>query len=278
MFRYRRSVLARYVHHRSPRADRPFVAANCGAFVEGLIESELFGHVRGAFTGAARDHAGLFEQANGGTLLLDEIGDLSPPLQVRLLRVLQEREVRRVGDMRTRRVDVRVIAATNHDLRAAIDAGRFRRDLFYRLEVIELEIPPLRQRPEDVEGLARALLSRIAHRMGAAITGYTAAALMHIQRYDWPGNVRELENVIERACALAVGSLIDVDDLPRELRVCAAPVQSRTADIRPLPDLEREHILATLRRNGGNKTETARQLKIGRATLFRKLRNYAIAS
>ena len=270
--------LARYVHHRSPRATGPFVAANCGAFVEGLIESELFGHVRGAFTGAARDHAGLFEQANGGTLLLDEIGDLSPPLQVRLLRVLQEREVRRVGDIRTRRVDVRVIAATNHNLKEAAETGRFRRDLYYRLEVIELEIPPLRQRPEDVEGLARALLRRIAHRMGATITGYTAAALMHIRQYDWPGNVRELENVIERACALAVDSLIDVSDLPRELRLCAAPGLARVADIRPLPDLEREHILDTLRRNGGNKTETARQLKIARATLFRKLRLYAIAS
>ena len=271
--------LARYVHRRSARATGPFVAANCGAFVEGLIETELFGHVRGAFTGAARDHAGLFEQADRGTLLLDEIGDLSPSLQVRLLRVLQEREVRRVGDTRIRRVDVRVIAATNRNLREEVEVGRFRRDLYYRLEVIKLEIPPLRQRPQDVEGLAHALLGRITHRMGAAITGYTAPALMHIQQYDWPGNVRELENVIERACALAVGSLIDVDDLPSELRLAAAPAPSPSGtDIQPLPDLEREHILATLRRNGGNKAQTARQLKIGRATLFRKLRQYAIAS
>ena len=270
--------LARYIHQRSPRAGGPFVAANCGAFVESLVESELFGHVRGAFTGAARDHAGLFEQANQGTLLLDEIGDLPPPLQVRLLRVLQEREVRRVGDTRIRRLDMRVIAATNHNLREGVAAGRFRRDLYYRLEVIELEIPPLRHRPEDVEGLAGALLQRIAHRMGAAITGYTAAALTHIRQYDWPGNVRELENVIERACALAIGSLIDVEDLPKGLRPSAVPGPAYGAAVRPLPDLEREHILTTLRRNGGNKTETARQLKIARATLFRKLRQYTIAS
>lgn len=272
--------LAKYVHARSPRAGGPFVAANCGAFAEGLIESELFGHVRGAFTGAARDHVGLFEQANRGTLLLDEIGDLPPALQVRLLRVLQEREIRRVGDCRTRRVDVRVIAATNHNLRDAVAVGRFRRDLYYRLEVIELQIPPLRERPDDVEGLAASLLRRISERMGAAVTGYTSAAIERIREYHWPGNVRELENVIERACALALGALIDVDDLPRELRLCAPPGVVPLVQIRPLPDLEREHILSTLQRNGGNKTETARQLKIGRATLFRKLRRYddAVAS
>ena len=272
--------LAKYVHARSTRAGGPFVAANCGAFAEGIIESELFGHVRGAFTGAARDHAGLFEQANRGTLLLDEIGDVPPALQVRLLRVLQEREIRRLGDCRTRRVDVRVIAATNHNLRDAVATGRFRRDLYYRLEVIELQIPPLRERPDDVEGLASSLLRRISERMGAAVTGYTAAALDQIRKYHWPGNVRELENVIERACALAVGALIEVEDLPRELRLCTPTGMIPGVQIRPLPDLEREHILAALQRNGGNKTETAKQLKIGRATLFRKLRSYddAVAS
>lgn len=267
--------LARYVHNHSRRARGPFVAVNCGALSEALIETELFGHIRGAFTGAVVDHPGLIEAAHHGTLLLDEIGDLPLTLQVRLLRVLQEREVRRVGDTRTRPVDIRVIAATNHDPKQAIAAGRFRGDLYYRLQVIELEIPPLRERPEDVEGLARALLTRIARRMGAAVTGYTASALTHIREYQWPGNVRQLENVIERACALAIGSLIDVSDLPKELQAGVLPVMA-FVEVRPLPDVEREHILATLRRNGGNKTETARQLQIARATLFRKLRQYAI--
>jgi len=269
--------LARYVHAHSTRGAGPFVAVNCGAFSETLIESELFGHSRGAFTGAIHDRAGLFEAAFSGTLFLDEIGELPCSSQVKLLRVLQEREVRRVGENRERRVDVRVIAATNRQLPKDVAEGRFREDLYYRLHVIELKIPPLRERPDDLRGLAGTLLGKIAARMGAAITGYTSPALEQILRHQWPGNVRELENVIERACALAAGLVIDVEDLPDTLHAQSAAVVT-FPEIRPLPEVERDLILAALRRYGGNRAKTAKQLRIGQSTLFRKLKQYAIAS
>lgn len=269
--------LARYLHSHSPRSSRPFIAVNCGAFSETLIESELFGHGRGAFTGALHDRAGLFEAAHSGTLFLDEIGELPCSSQVKLLRVLQEHEVRRVGENRERHIDVRIIAATNRKLAKDVLDGRFREDLYYRLQVIELKVPPLRERPDDLRGLAGTLLGRITARMGAAITGYTSGALEQILQYGWPGNVRELENVIERACALAGGLLIDVEDLPETLRPRAASVVA-SPDIRSLPDVERETILAALQRHGGNRAKTAKQLRIGQSTLFRKLKQYAIAS
>lgn len=269
--------LAQFVHRHSPRALAPFRAVNCGALADSLIDSELFGHVRGAFTGATQDRPGLFESANTGTLFLDEVGELPQQSQVKLLRVLQEREVRRVGDNRERPIDVRVIAATHRDLATDVTDGRFREDLYYRLQVVELRIPPLRERLDDLRGLAQTLLERVATRLKVGVTSYSAAALDVIVTYAWPGNVRELENVIERACVVTADEVIGVDDLPERVTHCPA-AQLTFPEIRSLPDVEREHILAALRRNDGNRAETAKQLRIGQSTLFRKLKQYAIAS
>lgn len=268
--------LARFIHRTSERAAGPFVAVNCGALSETLAESELFGHARGAFTGAFQDRPGLFECADGGTLLLDEVGDVPLPLQVKLLRVLQEREVRRLGENRQRRINVRLIAATNRNLKDDIEDERFRQDLYFRLNVVELHVPPLRERPDDLRGLAAMLQTRIAARMRRTISGFTEAALECLLQYGWPGNIRELENAIERACALATGVLIDVGDLPNELRPYPALAIAGSA-IRPLFEVEREYILAALQRNHGNKTRTAEQLRIAEATLFRKLKRYTAA-
>jgi transcriptional regulator with PAS, ATPase and Fis domain len=265
--------LARFIHDTSPRAAGNFVPVNCGAITDALFESELFGHARGAFTGALQDRPGLFEAADGGTLLLDEVGEVPLPLQVKLLRVLQEREVRRVGENRQRHVHVRVIAATNRDLAEEVAERRFRRDLFYRLRVVEIVVPPLRDRPEDLESLAQMLLDRVAQQMHRTITGYTPAALERILRYHWPGNVRELENAVERACALALGDVIDVDDLPTEIRG-HRPLPVTPDNVRPLYDVERDYILWALELNHGSKTMTAQQLRIGLATLRRKLNSY----
>ncbi len=265
--------IARLIHDASARAQKPFVAINCGAISETLLESELFGHVRGAFTGADRDRPGLFEAAAGGTLFLDEVGEVSPGMQVKLLRALQEREVRRVGDNKARPIDVRVVAATNRALAEEITAGHFRQDLYYRLRVVELRVPPLRERPDDVLPLARLFLADSARRMGRKITGITPRAADQLLRHDWPGNVRELENAIEHAVALTTGSRIDVEDLPEELRA-ALPRPTLPGRIRPLEDVEREYILAVVNATGGNKSKAAAELKIGTATLFRKLKEY----
>lgn len=272
-----KECLARFIHRASARAPGPFIPVNCGALSETLAESELFGHVRGAFTGALQDRPGLFEAANGGTLLLDEVGDVPLPMQVKLLRVIQEREVRRLGENRQRHVDVRLIAATNRNLKDDVEERRFRVDLYFRLNVVELHVPPLRERPDDIRGLAAMLQTRIATRMHRTISGYTEAALNRLLQYAWPGNIRELENVIERACALATGLLIDVDDLPNTLRTCPSVVAA-SPGVRPLHDVEREYILTVLQRNGGNKAQTAEQLRINTTTLFRKLKRYAKAS
>ncbi len=265
--------IARLIHDESPRAARPFVAVNCGAVTETLLESELFGHARGAFTGADRERAGLFEAASGGTLFLDEVGEVSPGMQVKLLRALQEREIRRVGENRPRPVDVRVVAATNRNLADDVAAGRFRQDLYYRLRVIELRVPALRDRPEDVLPLARAFLVETAHRMGRRITGFTPRAADQLLRHEWPGNVREVQNAVEHAVALAAGDRVDVDDLPEELRA-AMPRPRPTGRTRPLEDVEREYILAAVESAGGNRTHAAAELGIGLATLKRKLRRY----
>jgi two-component system, NtrC family, response regulator HydG len=265
--------VARLIHDESSRTGGPFLAINCGAVPESLLESELFGHAKGAFTGADRDRPGLFEAANGGTLLLDEIGEVPPAMQVRLLRALQEREVRRVGENRNRKFDVRVLAATNRDLPAEVDAARFRQDLFYRLRVVELRVPPLRDRHDDVLALARTFLEAAAERMGRKITSIAPGAAHRLVRYAWPGNVRELENAIERAVVLARGSRIDVDDLPEEVGL-AAPRAHLPGDVRPLDVIERDYILAVLGANRGNKAAAADQLEIGVATLYRKLRQY----
>jgi transcriptional regulator with PAS, ATPase and Fis domain len=269
--------IARLIHHESTRSARPFVAINCGAVHEGLLESELFGHARGAFTGASQDRPGLFEAANGGTLLLDEIGEVPPVMQVKLLRTLQEREVRRVGENNNRQVDVRVIAATNRDLVAAVNAGRFRQDLFYRLRVVELRVPPLRERREDILPLARVFLNEVAARTGRKATGFTSPAANQLVRYEWPGNVRELENAIERAVVLARTSRIDLDDLPEEVGL-ALPSAHAPGDVRPLEQVERDYILAVVRANQGNKARAAEQLQIGAATLYRKLKQYGTAN
>jgi two-component system, NtrC family, response regulator HydG len=261
--------LARLVHDESARAGRAFVAVNCSAVPETLLESELFGHARGAFTGATGERVGLFEAASGGTLFLDEIGEVPLSMQVKLLRALQEREVRRVGENKNRKVDVRVVAATNRELAAEVAAGRFRQDLYYRLRVVEIQIPPLRERRDDILPLARALLAQAAS--GGGPSGFSQDAAQRLLGYAWPGNVRELSNAIQRAVALADGGRIDVDDLPEEVRT--SPARSGRG-ARSLEDVERDYILEVLKKNAGNRTRTAAELRIGPATLFRKLRQY----
>ncbi|HUQ08145.1 MAG TPA: sigma-54-dependent Fis family transcriptional regulator [Kofleriaceae bacterium] len=269
--------IAHFIHGRSERANRTLVAINCGALPETLLESELFGNIKGAFTGATQDRPGLFEAANGGTLFLDEIGEVTPAVQVKLLRALQEHEIRRVGENTTRKVDVRIIAATNRNLVEEVRAGRFREDLYYRLRVIELEVPPLRERRDDIVPLARTLLAAIALRTKTKVTGFTPKAVEHLLRYPWPGNVRELENTIERAAVLTAGTRIDVGDLPAEVHTGSvtslAPGETRT-----LAEVEQRYILAVLAAEDGNRTRTAAKLGIGAATLYRKLAAYGAAA
>jgi transcriptional regulator with PAS, ATPase and Fis domain len=265
--------VARLIHDSSPRAHGPFVALNCGAVTESLLESELFGHARGAFTGAVQDRPGLFEAAHGGTLFLDEVGEVPPGMQVKLLRALQEREVRRVGENRSRPVDVRVLAATHRDLAGDVAAGRFREDLYFRLKVVELKLPSLQERREDLLPLARVLLDEAARRLKRPMEGLSPEASAALMRYGWPGNVRELQNALERAVALATGPRIELEDLPEELR--ARPTRATPARAtQRLEDVEREHILAVLDAHGGNQTLAARALGIGTTTLYRKLKLY----
>ncbi len=268
--------IARLVHDESTRAAGPFVAINCGAITETLLESELFGHTRGAFTGASSDRPGLFEAANHGTLLLDEIGEISSGMQVKLLRVLQEREIRRVGENKNRPVDVRVLATTNRDLTSGVEDGGFRQDLYYRLKVVELDVPPLRDRREDILPLARVLLADAGERMGRKISAIVPQAADQLLRYDWPGNVRELENAIERAVALARGRRVSLEDLPEEVRQAFPKPVVTGGTVQTLREVEKEYILAVLKLNGGNQTRTAEQLRIGSATLYRKLKSYGL--
>jgi DNA-binding NtrC family response regulator len=263
--------IARFIHDESARTAGPFLAVNCAAVPETLLESELFGHARGSFTGASQDRVGLFESANGGTLLLDEIGDIPPAMQVKLLRVLQEREVRRVGENRARTINVRVLAATNRDLLADVHGARFRQDLYYRLRVVEVVVPPLRERREDILPLARQLLAGASKRFGKKVPALTPDAANRLLQYAWPGNVRELENALERAAALAQSDRIGVDDLPPE--VGSPPPASRAAGgVQTLAEVERDYIAATLRAVGGNRAKAAERLGIGAATLYRKLK------
>ena len=263
--------LARWLHAASSRSRGPFVAVNCAALADGLLESELFGHVRGAFTGAVQDRKGLFEAAHGGTLFLDEIGDVSAPLQAKLLRVLEDREVRRVGETATRRVDVRLIAATNRSLKEEVVQRRFRRDLYYRLRVVELMLPPLRARPEDVLPLARAFLDQKAAQVGRTLVGFTPEAVASLLAYAWPGNVRELENLVERACAVAEGPEIAVDDLPDDL--CGRPPDGNSREGSPLAHVQRTYARAVLEHHQGDRRRTADELQISLATLRRWLRD-----
>jgi DNA-binding NtrC family response regulator len=263
--------LARFIHDESARTAGPFLAINCAAVPETLLESELFGHARGSFTGASQDRAGLFEAANGGTLLLDEIGDVPPAMQVKLLRVLQEREVRRVGENRARSINVRVLAATNRDLLADVHGARFRQDLYYRLRVVEIVVPPLRDRRDDILPLARQLLAGAAKRFGKKVPALTPDAANLLLRYAWPGNVRELENALERAVALMQSERVGIDDLPPEVG-SSAPASPAAGDIRTLEEVERDYISAALRASGGNRAKAAEKLGIGAATLYRKLK------
>ena len=268
--------IARLVHDESTRAVGPFIAVNCGAITETLLESELFGHARGAFTGAVSDRPGLFEAASHGTLLLDEIGEVSAGMQVKLLRVLQEREIRRVGENKSRPVDARVIAATNRDLAHGVAENIFRQDLYYRLKVVELHVPPLRDRRDDILPLARLLLAHTATRMDRKITGLAPSAADQLLRYEWPGNVRELENAMERAVALARGSRVQIADLPEEIRQAFPKPVVNGGTVQQLSEVEKDYILAVLELNDGNQTRTAKQLGIGAATLYRKLKKYGI--
>ncbi len=268
--------LARRIHGHSKRARGPFLAINCGALPESLLESELFGHKRGAFTGAASDHRGLFDAAAAGTLFLDEIGEISLAVQVKLLRALQEHTVRPVGATKDIAVDVRIIAATNRDLAAMVEAGTFRADLYYRLRVVPLELPPLRERREDILPLAREFIARVCAQNHCGPCTLRPKTLDLLAAYHWPGNVRELENAIERAVLLAEGQpAIDPADLPPEVR--SASTRSPTkGGIASLEDVERRHILQTLDHFSGNRRKTAEALGIGENTLWRKLTRYGV--
>ncbi|HEX9602494.1 MAG TPA: sigma-54 dependent transcriptional regulator [Myxococcales bacterium] len=269
--------LARYVHTRSRRARGPFVPVNCAALPEALLESELFGHVRGAFTGADRDHRGLFEAASGGTLLLDEVGEIPSAMQVKLLRVLQDHEVRPVGSTASKRIDVRIIAATNADLSEMVARRAFRKDLYFRLNVLAVEVPPLRDRREDVLPLAHEFMRRGCATYYCGPCSLSPEALDRLLAYSWPGNVRELEHAMERAVVLAEGKpRITAADLPPEVGGSAGPAED--SESLPLAEVERRHILRVLEKLGGNRTETARTLGIGANTLWRKLRQYEVGT
>ena len=275
-----KEVLARAIHAQSPRRDEAFVAVNCGAIPENLLESELFGHVRGAFTGATRARRGLVAEAHGGTLFLDEIGELPVGLQVKLLRVLQEEEIRPVGDSKSHAVDVRVIAATARDLAEEVRRGHFREDLFYRLDVLRIHIPPLRERPVDIPLLADHFVARFRETLGKPLEGLAEGVLERLVAYTWPGNVRELENVLERAAILARGRWITVDDLPENLTAPAGPAQAvepGSLDLRAARRrFESEWIRRALRAADGNRTHAARLLGISHRALLYKLKEYGI--
>ena len=270
-----KELIARTVHSNSARRAKPFVSLNCAALTDSLLESQLFGHVRGAFTGAIMNQKGLLEEADGGTLFLDEIGDVSAPVQAKLLRVIQERDFIPLGSTKPKKVDVRFVAATNKDLQQEVRAGHFREDLYYRLNVISLTVPPLRERLEDVEPLARHFMRRYAARMNKEVHDLEPAALELLRSHHWTGNVRELENMIERAVILAGGPLLTADLLPVGTR---KPVvqQIEQAPLIPLDEVERQHILAVLKQTGFHKSHTAEVLGISRKTLDRKLAEYAV--
>jgi len=271
-----KELLAASLHYNSPRAGRPFVKLNCGAIPEGLLESELFGHEKGAFTGAINRRTGRFEQAEGGTLFIDEIGELTLVLQVKLLRVLQDREFERVGGENTLKADVRIVAATHRDLAAMVESGDFRRDLFYRLNVINLAVPALRDRPLDIPLLANHFLHKFTDEHGREISGFDDQALNLLQRHTWPGNVRELANAVERAVVMSSGKQIFVEDLPASIiNVCTpegnAPATEEQSLKMQVRNFEAQVISQALQRNQGNRSRTATELGISRRALLYKL-------
>ncbi len=273
-----KELIARAIHYNSSRASRPFIAIDCSSLAENLLESELFGHVRGAFTGAIANKRGLFEEANNGTCFLDEIGDISLAMQAKLLRVLQEHEIKRVGGTETIKIDVRIIAATNKNLEELVAEKKFREDLFYRLNVVTIHLPPLRERPEDIELLAEHFLNKFATENNKPVPHLSKEALELLKRYNWPGNVRELENVIERAVTLAQRPLILPEDLPRRIRQEQSPPSSvgfLPSKI-PLSELEKIYIKKVLEETGGNKKKAAEILGIDRRTLYRMAARYGL--
>lgn len=270
-----KEMVARAIHACGPRSAKPFVAINCTAIPEALLESELFGHAKGAFTGAVQKKKGLFEEAHGGTLFLDEIGDMSPTLQAKLLRVLQERKIRPVGDTQQIDVDVRILSATHKDLKEAIRDGRFREDLYYRLSVIPLVLPALREREEDIPLLAEHFLQKYSAANGRAIKGFTKAAMNKLLRLRWDGNVRELENLVERLVVLAPGDWIDVGEIPgTETQSPDNFFRGATRDFPTISQLEERYIRVILDKTGGHKEKAAQILGINRRTLYRKEREY----
>jgi DNA-binding NtrC family response regulator len=273
-----KDLVAQTLHRLSPAAQGRYVVLNCSAVVETLFESELFGHVRGSFTGATHDKAGLFEHAHGGTLFLDEIGDMPLSTQAKLLRVLQNQEVLRVGSLTARKVEVRVVAATNRDLHTEIAEKRFREDLYYRLSMVEIHVPALQDRKEDLPLLERHFVARFAAQYGKEISGLTRRAQIRLALHSWPGNVRELENVIGHACMMALGDTIDVQDLPPYLQAGGSVQEGVTldtaSDVGTLEDQERQLILRAMQSAGGNQSEAARMLRIGRDALRYKLKKH----
>ncbi len=279
-----KELVAEMLHANNSRRNGPFIAINCGAIPRDLQESELFGYVRGAFTGADRDKMGLLESADRGTVFLDEVGEMSPETQVKLLRFLEKGEMTPLGSSRIRTVNVRVVAATNRDLTEAIRNHAFREDLYYRLKVVSIHLPPLRERKEDIPLLAQTLLAELARKIGSKVHAIAPHALEALTEYDWPGNVRELKNVIERALIFADHGTLDLEHLPEELfkrhiRIAldaSNDVNSDSNEIAPLDEVEKKYILEVLERLGGNKLLTARHLNIATTTLYRKLRMYGI--
>jgi DNA-binding NtrC family response regulator len=278
-----KELVARTIHQRGPWRDRPFLAVNCGALSETLLESQLFGHRRGAFTGAIEDHEGVFQAANGGTLFLDEVTEIPLPLQVKFLRAIQEREVTPLGSTRSVKVDVRLIAAANRDVEEAVRQGWFRSDLYYRLNVVTIHLPPLRERREDIPLLVEHFVERFSRDYGVEPKRVTRAAMDCLLAYSWPGNIRELQNTIERAFALSRAPEIDLEDLPVKIRrpsgvepLSPAEPANDGEEILPLAELERRAIVAALARTGGNKAEAARLLGIERPRLYRKLQKYGL--
>ncbi len=274
-----KSLIARAIHRRSSRRDKPFVEVACGALPENLLESELFGHVAGAFTGAAGDKIGKFLQADSGTIFLDEIGTASPSMQVKLLRVLQELEFEAVGGNKTFHIDTRVILATNEDLTKLVASGRFRQDLYYRVNVINIELPSIRERISDIPLLAQHFLDQVREESGRQVTSFTDEALAALQRYSWPGNVRELQNVIERAVLLGKGEQVRLEDLPRQV-VGSVPMNVEPIGVRTLKQAleapERQIILEVLERNHWNRHATAETLGINRTTLYKKMKRLGL--
>jgi DNA-binding NtrC family response regulator len=278
-----KELIARAIHANSPRRQRPFIPVNCGALPDTLLESEMFGYEKGAFTGAVGTKAGLFEAANGGTLFLDEISELGPALQVKLLRVMQDQEVRRVGGTTSLKVDVRIIAATNRDLEQFVKEGKFRDDLYYRLNVVRITLPTLAERREDIPMLAHHFLQKYAGGSARAVRGFLPDTMALLKQYRWPGNVRELENAIERAVSLSHGPLLTPDDLPAALRQPESPVgdKAEVSDQREevcltLEEVEKRHLIRVLKETKGNKVKAAKILGIDRRTLYRMAERFGL--